>query len=110
MAAAFQADAFQADAFQVTAVIVEVPIQVSGPPIPRRVVNVVLSGELFIVRCSILPGQALSPVSLVAGKAHGSAVANNARLESAAFVMLTGKAAGEHYISEEELLLIAQAA
>jgi hypothetical protein len=108
MAGAFQANAFQSDAFQVIAVPVQMPGV--GPPIPLRVVNVALSGVLFIVRCSLKPGRASSPISLVSGKAHGSALANNANLEAVAFVMLTGKAMGEHYISEEELLLIAQAA
>jgi hypothetical protein len=112
MASAFQADAFQNTAFQTVAVPVEIPeMPAVGPPLPpRRGVDVILHGELFIVRCSLEPGRASSPISLEAGTARGNAIAANAQLDAAVLVMLTGKAYGEHYIGEEELMLLAEAA
>lgn len=108
----FQTNAFQNDAFQTIAGPVEIPeMPALGPPVPpRRGVDVILRGELFIIRCSVKPGRASSPISLEPGTAQGNAIAANAQLSAAALVMLNGKAYGEHYIGEEELMLLAEAA
>lgn len=78
-------------------------------PLPRQV-NAIARGRLLRAKTRILPGHAIGTVTtlsiLEAGAASGSALIAANETIAARSLLIVGKANGERYISEDEMMVI----